>query len=216
MDRAAAPPAHKASPLVLTIDAQNGMLLEQRSVQFGVISRWTEIESVDGHDEALFQWDGPAEWYTTETSEYTEEDQAADARADVEKMTALGIPPLELTIGIPLHPYQSDEHGAFYAAFRTDIYGTIQRRPKAMSRGISARTSTRKCAGPTTSGTGASRATTCRANLPRSVANSRRPWTDPPTANPLSPKCWRPAQAPRTRACVSSNSPARAACPSTR
>lgn len=68
------PPLHKPSPLVLTIDAVTGMTYQQRSVQYGVLSRWVELEDVASHSDSLFEWDGHAHWYEGSFREATDEE----------------------------------------------------------------------------------------------------------------------------------------------
>lgn len=125
------PPPHKPSALVLTIDAANGMTLAQRSVEFGLISRWTEFTEVDGHPDDLFVWEGEVVWGWVEESEFTDEDEAEERRQDAEATARLGIAPLSVSIDLSLHVYETDDSGAFYAGFRTDMYGTVQRRPRS-------------------------------------------------------------------------------------
>jgi len=126
------PPAHKPSALVLTIDAENGMTLEQRSVEFGVLSRWTELTEVDRHPDDLFAWEGEVVWYWAGESEFTEEDEAEERRRDAEAMARLDIPPaVTVSVVLPMHVYVSDESGGFHAGFRTDVYGSVQRRPRS-------------------------------------------------------------------------------------
>lgn len=125
------PPPHKPSALVLTIDAGNGMTLEQRSVEFGLISRWTEIAAVESHPDDLFTWDGEVVRAWTGESEVTEEDLAEERRRDAEVAATLGIPALELSVELPMHVYVSDESGGFHAGFRTDVYGSVQRRRRS-------------------------------------------------------------------------------------
>lgn len=125
------PPPHKPSALVLTIDAANGMTLAQRSVEFGLLSRWTELTEVDGHPDELFVWAGEVVWGWVEESEFTEEDEAEERRRDAELAATLGIPALALSVELSLDVHESDDSGAFHAGFRTDMYGTVQRRPRS-------------------------------------------------------------------------------------
>lgn len=53
------PPHHKPSILIQVTDAITGMLLEERSEQFGLLMRWVELEPGEEIADELLAWDGP-------------------------------------------------------------------------------------------------------------------------------------------------------------
>lgn len=124
-----APPERKPSPLVLTIDAVNGMTYERRSVRFGVLTRWTQLEVVGSHDDGLFTWDGEAHWYTHGFREVTEEEIETDRRERAEWMANHGVGPVTVTSRVDLHPHEQRDDGGFYASFDASSDGVVARRP---------------------------------------------------------------------------------------
>lgn len=124
-----APPDHKPSPLVLVVDVVTGMTYEQRSRQFGPLSRWTEIEDVEAHPDELFEWAGDAFWYTAGISDVADEDEAEWRREQAAMAEAVGIGPLTVSAAADPHVYELDDDGSFHLSFTFDVYGSLQRRP---------------------------------------------------------------------------------------
>lgn len=53
-----APPSHKPHPLQLVVDAETGIVLQQRNDGFESIDEWTESVVGEVFDDALFHWSG--------------------------------------------------------------------------------------------------------------------------------------------------------------
>ena len=126
-----APPEHKPSPLLITIDAVNGMTYEQRSLLLGGLSRWTQLDLVDAHDDELFEWHGDAVWYSGESREITEEEIENLRREEVEAMRALGVGRVVVSATVELYPHERDDDGAFFASFDASTHGFVARRPRS-------------------------------------------------------------------------------------
>jgi hypothetical protein len=54
-----APPPHKPHPMQLVVDAQTGIVLQQRNDGFGTTDEWVELVVGEDFDAALFTWAGP-------------------------------------------------------------------------------------------------------------------------------------------------------------
>ena len=61
-----APPAHKPFPLTLVVDAETGIVLQERNDGFGSVTEWVEISFGSELSEDLFVWTGeslePHDW----------------------------------------------------------------------------------------------------------------------------------------------------------
>lgn len=126
-----APPEHKPSALVLTIDATNGMVYEQRSVEFGVLNRWTEITDVESHADELFEWDGEVVWYEAFTHVMTDEEVEREDSERAAWMAEHGVSSVSVTEVVRLFPHQSDDSGAFFASYSLDGHGVVARRQRS-------------------------------------------------------------------------------------
>jgi hypothetical protein len=124
-----APPPHKPSPLVLVVDAVTGMTYEQRSIEFGVLSRWTELVTVESHPEELFTWEGEAYEYWATSGPMTEEDEREWERQRAERVAAMGLEPLDLTVKVTTHPYEVEDDGSFFVSLEARVDGVLLRRP---------------------------------------------------------------------------------------
>lgn len=129
-----APPAHKPSPLVIVVDAITGMTYEQRSIQFGLLSRWREIEPVESHPNALFEWDGDVHTFFGGSFVMSDDEESDWQRERAERAAALGVGPLELTVRAEVHPHEADDDGAFFASIEARVDGVLLRRPTSAER----------------------------------------------------------------------------------
>lgn len=124
-----APPERKPSAIVLTVDATNGMVYEQRSVEFGVLSRWTEITDVESHPDELFEWTGDAVWHVVDFGIVTEEEVEREEAERASWMAEQGASSISVTEEVRLFPHESNDTGAFFASYRLDGHGVVARRP---------------------------------------------------------------------------------------
>lgn len=124
-----APPPHKPSPLVLVVDAVTGMTYEQRSAAFGVLSRWTEIVTVESHPDELFRWDGEVYEYWATSGPMTQDDEREWERQRAERVASMGLGPLELTVPVTTYPHEVEDDGSFFVSLSADAQGVLVRRP---------------------------------------------------------------------------------------
>lgn len=124
-----APPPHKPSPLVLTVDAVNGMVYQQRSVHFGVLSRWTEIVDVASHPDSLFEWDGDAYWYEGSFREVSDEDVREWEQQRAEEAARLGLGGLVLSTPVEVGVHEHEDDGSFFVSLDVGAHGALLRRP---------------------------------------------------------------------------------------
>lgn len=117
------PPRHKESPLVVTVDALNGMLLEERSPAIGVLRAWREIEPVNSFAPATFGWDGDfvATFVLSEDDEPPEEIRG-EVMAERARAAAfrgrLGLESVRAPVELELENPWVDEDGSVSAWFR--------------------------------------------------------------------------------------------------
>ena len=124
-----APPDHKPSPLVLTIDARHGMTYEQRSISFGTLSRWRELAIVESHADQLFEWHGECVYYEVGLREVTDQDEAEWERERAERVAELGLGPIELRLPARMHPHEMSEDGSLFVSLDVRADGVLLRRP---------------------------------------------------------------------------------------
>jgi predicted enzyme related to lactoylglutathione lyase len=125
-----APPQHKPYPIQLVVDAETGIVLQQRNDGFGSVDEWVEFVVGDQLDADLFRWEGPVR---------DEANQRAISRVEHEAMMAarrswfetnVASLPLRLELDIGVHVHEFDPSGAFQAGLgdQGDL-GALARRP---------------------------------------------------------------------------------------
>jgi hypothetical protein len=126
-----APPAHKPFPMQLVVDAETGLVLQQRNDGFGAVDEWAEIVVGERLDDQLFRWQGPSRSEADERAEYEREWHAMQAEG-VEWFRANVAPlPLrvELGVGVRVHVHEPD--GSFEASIGENVLGALARRPSS-------------------------------------------------------------------------------------
>lgn len=124
-----APPSHKPYPIQLVVDAETGIVLQQRNDGFGSVDEWTRFIVGERLDPAIFTWDGPVR----DAREARDTEHRADMakRRDwfTENVAALPLP-LRLEVDVHLHTYNAST-GAFEASIEFGGVGTLARRPRS-------------------------------------------------------------------------------------
>ena len=111
-----APPSHKPYPMQLVVDAETGLLLQQRNDGFGSVDEWGEFVVGEEFDPALFQWSGPSRSEADEQSARWAEHEADRARRRAWVAENVTSRPLRLNVEVDLELHEWDETGAFFAS----------------------------------------------------------------------------------------------------
>jgi hypothetical protein len=124
-----APPAHKPFPIQLVVDAETGLVLQQRNDGFGSVDEWVEIAVGEQLDDQLFGWQGPSRAEADERAEHERQWQADLAeRADWFEANVAPLPlRLELELSVHVHVHEAD--GSFEASIGESGLGALARRP---------------------------------------------------------------------------------------
>ncbi len=126
-----AAPAHKPYDMHVVVDADTGLVLEQR---FGdsSVARWTEFVTDERVDPALFRWDGPSTTVDALRAAGQREhdaDMAARAAWFAEHVTAQPLSTAGEGVEVMLHDWDSD--GGFQAWLDGGLSGSLARRPRS-------------------------------------------------------------------------------------
>jgi hypothetical protein len=126
-----APPAHKPFPMQLIVDAETGLLLQQRNDGFGSVDEWVEIVVGEPLSDQLFRWQGPARSEADEQAEHEREWLTQQAeRADWFQVNVAALPlRVELDLSVDVHGYEPD--GSFEASIGASHLGSLARRPSS-------------------------------------------------------------------------------------
>lgn len=125
-----APPPHKPHPIQLIVDAETGVVLQQRNDGFGTVDQWVEFTVGQKLDAALFEWHGPSR-----SLEDVRAERQAEFDADMaqrrdwfrENVTDL---PLRIEFEIDdVVVHEHDAAGTFHASLQQ--YGSLARRPRS-------------------------------------------------------------------------------------
>jgi len=126
-----APPAHKPYPIQLVVDAETGLVLQQRNDGFGSVDEWTELVVGEEVDDQLFAWNGQARLEADQRAEHEREWQADRAeRAEWFRANVAPLPlRLELDLEVLVHIHEPD--GSFQASIGEGGLGMLARRPSS-------------------------------------------------------------------------------------
>jgi hypothetical protein len=133
-----APPSHQTYPQQLVVDAETGLVLQQRNDGFGSVDEWMELAVGEPLDAGLFEWDGRSRDYRDEQRHQAAEGEAEHA-ALVEAQQAwfaanVTAEPLraEFTLEVAyVHEYDQVT-GSFQASLGQHHVGMLARRPHSV------------------------------------------------------------------------------------
>ena len=127
-----APPVHKPHPIQLVVDAETGIVLQQRNDGLGMVDEWTELVVGETFDAALFRWDGPVRSRQDGQVERRRQHEAdLVRRRDWFEANVAGLPLLvELELSVLVHEWDEDT-GAFQASLGESFLGSLARRPRS-------------------------------------------------------------------------------------
>ena len=121
-----APPPHKPFPLQLVVDAETGMILQERNDDIGSVDEWTEFVVGESLPEDLFSWDGPNRLeIDVQARRKAEHDAMIRRRSEWFIANVASLPlRLELEMDVLVHEYDEDT-GAFQASLGTQHIGML-------------------------------------------------------------------------------------------
>lgn len=121
-----APPRHKPFPLTRIIDAQTGIVLQQRNDGFGSVCEWIEIAFGTQLPDTLFRWDG--EVLAPPDREAEHEQEMARRR---QWLADRGIGDIRLDVPVELGLALFEDDGAFHANVTVWLSGSLVRRRRS-------------------------------------------------------------------------------------
>lgn len=127
-----APPPHKPHPLQLVVDAETGIVLQQRNDGFATVDEWVEFVTGEVLDPALFTWTGPTRSRADQRAVWAAEHEAEMARR--REWFAANVVPSPLRVELDVVPFvheYDDATGAFQASLGDHFVGMLARRPRA-------------------------------------------------------------------------------------
>jgi hypothetical protein len=125
-----APPASKPYPLQLVVDAETGLLLQQRNDGFGTVDEYVEFVLDEELDPSLFVWDGPTRSEADERAKRDAEHEADMARRRAWVAENVSSKPLRLSLDVEIFVHMYDEDsGAFEGSLDHGSLGSLSRRP---------------------------------------------------------------------------------------
>ncbi len=123
-----APPPHKPYPLKWVVDAETGLLLQQRNDGFGFREEWTEFVVGERLPDELFHWDGPSRSAADQQAARLAEHEADLRRRSAWFSEQVAPLPLRLEVACPVLVHDFDaETGTFQASL--GHLGMLARRP---------------------------------------------------------------------------------------
>lgn len=127
-----APPAHKPYPLQLVVDAETGLVLQQRNDGAGTVEEWVELVVGEPLDPHLFGWDGPARSWEEQRAQRDAEQEAEAAKGRGWFTDHVAPLPLRATLDLSVWVNRyDDQNGAFEATLGAGHLGALARRPRS-------------------------------------------------------------------------------------
>jgi hypothetical protein len=122
-----APPAHKPFPLTLVVDADTGIVLQERNDGFGSVKEWIEISFGAELSDDLFVWTGDSLEHPDGQAKF--EREMARRRTWLREQ-GVGTPSLTLDPEFTSHRWD-DTTGEFEASLNFDLSATVARRRRS-------------------------------------------------------------------------------------
>jgi hypothetical protein len=125
------PPPRKPHPLQIIVDAETGLVLQQRNDGSGIVTEWVEFVVGEPLEPELFTWSGPVRSADEQQAEWRAEHERDDAlrrRWFADNVTPLPLT-LELQVAVHVHVHD-DATGAFEGSIDHGR-GSVARRPRS-------------------------------------------------------------------------------------
>jgi hypothetical protein len=124
-----APPRRKPHPMQLVVDAETGLVLQQRNDGLGSVDEWVEFVVGEHLDEQLFAWAGEARTEDDEQAAQLAEHEADMARRQDWFIANVAALPIAVELTLPVHVHAYDDSGGFQASLGERHHGSLARRP---------------------------------------------------------------------------------------
>jgi uncharacterized protein (TIGR03086 family) len=124
-----APPRHKPHPLQLVVDAETGLLLQQRNDGFGAVSEWTELAVGVALLPSLFTWNGPVVSWEEQRAQRRDQEAADERERATWTREQLGLSSLLVEVRPTIDVGFHEADGTFHA--HLDGVGSLARRPRS-------------------------------------------------------------------------------------
>lgn len=126
-----APPSHQPFPIQLVVDAETGLVLQQRNDGLDSADEWVEIAVGEPLDDEVFRWQGPSISRAEEEAEDERRHRVDLAeRVDWFQANVAALPlRVELDLSVHVHVHQPD--GSFEASIGERHLGMLARRPSS-------------------------------------------------------------------------------------
>ncbi|MGH8891384.1 MAG: hypothetical protein ACRDV3_16685, partial [Acidothermaceae bacterium] len=122
-----APPRHKPFPITIVVDAETGVLLQQRNDGFGSVVEWTEVTFGGVVPDQMFTWTGEVLERPDHDAEHERE---MEERRQWLENQGIGALAMRVEPGLILHQ-RDDATGAFEASLQYFDSGSVLRRPRS-------------------------------------------------------------------------------------
>jgi hypothetical protein len=122
-----APPAHKPFPLTLVVDAETGVVLQERNDGFGSVAEWVEISFGPELPDEMFAWTGDS---LEPRDRWADHEREMASRREWLAARGIGDPSLTVEAPLSLHMWD-DESGEFEAGVQFSLSASVVRRRRS-------------------------------------------------------------------------------------
>jgi hypothetical protein len=122
-----APPSHKPFPLTIVVDAETGIVLQERNDGFGSVQEWVEISFGAELPDDLFVWTGDA---VVASDGHAEHDREMARRRAWLVAQGIGTPTLPVEPDFLAHTWD-DATGEFEGSLSYDLSASVLRRRRS-------------------------------------------------------------------------------------
>lgn len=122
-----APPRHKPFPITLVVDAETGVVLQERNDGFGSVVEWTELCLGADLPDELFTWTGAA---LERPDGHAEREREMAERREWLQHQGIGALSMRVEPELTLHEWD-DDTGAFSLALQCHESVSVLRRPRS-------------------------------------------------------------------------------------
>jgi hypothetical protein len=123
-----APPPHKPHPIQLVVDAETGLVLQQRNDGFGTVDEWIEFVVGEPIDDELFAWTGAVRTLADRERDHEDRHEADLAARRAWFTSNVADLPLRVELEVDVLVHTHDDTGGFEASIDGGNVGSLARR----------------------------------------------------------------------------------------